>query len=61
MEKSRELRDQIVTRLDSFENCLKMLEERIVPLHNKTAIFQKRQTSSSFADRSIFSVTQYTF
>ncbi|VDD86929.1 unnamed protein product [Enterobius vermicularis] len=59
VEKSRELRDQIVTRLDSFENCLKMLEERIVPLHNKTAIFQKRQTNLSKVIKTIDAMQQF--
>lgn len=59
LKKSRELRDQIVTMLDSFENRLKLLDESVVPLHNKTAVLQKRQTNLLKVMKTIDAMQQF--
>uniref|UniRef100_A0A0N5A934 Exocyst complex component 7 n=1 Tax=Syphacia muris TaxID=451379 RepID=A0A0N5A934_9BILA len=57
--KSKELRNQIVTMLDNFESRLKTLDENVIPLHNKTALLQKRQTNLAKVLKTIDAMQQF--
>ncbi|MFH4974384.1 hypothetical protein AB6A40_001093 [Gnathostoma spinigerum] len=59
LSKSKLIRNRIINILDSFENRLQQLDESVVPLHNRTARLQIKQTNIAKLLKTIDATIQF--